>query len=170
MKRDWLQLISNIGVIIGLIVLIYEVNQSNSYAEADNASVSAGLAVNREISVVGENAAAILAKAIDDPDSLNTQELVVIDAYHRQLLMELMNQAYQAELGIFSDDWEEGWGNYIRLHLDYPFGRKWWSLQRHRMLGDSPAEAQVSARVIDRALGEQANERQVFFRSLKSGN
>ncbi len=48
--------------------------------------------------------------------------------------MELNSEAYQAKLGILPSFWKENRGSYIRLHLDYPFGRKWWSHQRQRML------------------------------------
>ncbi len=167
MKKEWFQLFANTGLLIGLIVLIYEVNQSNSFAQSDSASVSAGFAFDRETAVVGENASLVLAKAIDDPDGLSTQELVIIDAYHRQFLMELNNEAYQAELGIVPSDWKENWGPYIRLHLDYPFGRKWWSLQRQRMIAN-PTSVGLVVSVIDRALSEQTNERQEFFRLLKT--
>jgi hypothetical protein len=166
MKRDWLQLIANAGVIVGLMVLIYEVNQSNVFAQAENASASSSFAVDRETAVMGENVGLVLAKAIDDPDALTTHDLIVVDAYHRQLLMELINQAYQADLGVFSSDWENEWGQYIRLHFDYPFGRKWWSHQRVRMT-EEPA-AQAARAVVDRALSASTNERGEFFRLLKS--
>ena len=71
---------------------------------------------------MGENSSEALAKALVDPGSLNMQELVTLDAYHRQLLMELLNQAYQARIGILESDRENEFGAYIRLHLDYPFG------------------------------------------------
>ncbi len=161
---------ANTGVVIGLVVLIYEVNQSNTYAQAESASVSSGFAFDRETAVVGENASIALAKAIDDSSGLSTQELVVIDAYHRQFLMEINNEAYQAELGILTNNWEENWGPYIRIHLDYPFGRKWWSHHRQRMIANATPSIQRVVRVIDRALSEDTNERQEFFQSMKSGS
>lgn len=33
-KRDWFQILTNIGVVAGLAILIYELNQSNAYMDA----------------------------------------------------------------------------------------------------------------------------------------
>ena len=166
MKKDLFQLAANTGLIIGLIVLIYEVRQSNLYAQAESASANSAFSVARESSIVGENLSDVLAKALEDSDSLNMSELVVLDAYHRLFLMELIHWAHESALGVVSDRWKETSHQYIRLHLDYPFGRKWWSHQRHRMVLDP--DAQVVAGVIDQALEESDDERLNFFVSLKS--
>lgn len=167
MKRNWVQILANLGVLIGLVVLIYEVRQSNLYARADSANANYAFAVTRETSVVGENLSDVLAKGMDDPDSLTTSEIVVLDAYHRQFLMELIHWAHQSALGLVDDGWQENFRNYVRLHLDYPFGRKWWSRHRVRMGGGDP-DAQMVVAVIDDALDESGNGRLEFFQSLKS--
>ena len=125
----WLQVGANVGILIGLVLVGVQLQQtneitkqSNLFAKADNASIAASFAVDREMAVMGENSSEALAKALVDPGSLNMQELVTLDAYHRQLLMELLNQAYQARIGILESDRENEFGAYIRLHLDYPFG------------------------------------------------
>ncbi len=78
--------------------------------------------------------------------------------------MELNNEAYQGELGILPSDWKENRGPYIRLHLDYPYGRKWWSHQRQRMLVKPSLGPVVT--MIDRALSEQTKFR--FKRGLSA--
>ena len=87
MKRNWAQILSNIALILGLVVLIYEVRQSNLYAESENVSASFAISIAREESVFGENPAGVLAKALEDPEGLSTSEILVVDAYHRQFFL-----------------------------------------------------------------------------------
>jgi hypothetical protein len=164
-KREWFQIVSNIAVLVGLVVLIYEVNQSNLYAHAANASTNFALSSDRDISLAGEDVSVALAKALDDPASLTTQELLVVDAHHRKFLTELNHASYLGDLGVFPTGWEEDYGNYIREHLDYPFGRKWWSLKRE---GLATADGVFTAQIIDSALADSENSRSRFFEDLSA--
>ena len=80
MKRDWLQIFSNVAIVVGLFILIYELNQSHKQARAllvndDYVSVREHLHT-----LMGENPAAAIAKARLNHESLTEEEKVVLDA------------------------------------------------------------------------------------------
>ena len=55
MKRDWIQLLTNVAVVIGLVLLIYELNQSRNLTRAQVVDQVYGAAVNRNLALMGES-------------------------------------------------------------------------------------------------------------------
>ena len=55
MKRDWLQITTNIGVVVGLILLIYELNQSRDLTRAQVIDSVYGAGVTRNLALLGES-------------------------------------------------------------------------------------------------------------------
>jgi hypothetical protein len=124
MKRDWLHILSNVAIVIGLFFLIYELNQSHKQARAtlvndDMASVREHLHT-----VMGENPAAAIAKARMNHESLSEEEKVVLDAHFRTRLSQLSTYEYiTAETGVYKNDWRDVVPVVIRQTFDYEYAR-----------------------------------------------
>jgi len=81
MKRDWLQLTSNLAIIAGLIVVIFELNQTRGLAFGQMIDGEFAMNNDRFIAAMGEAPQGALAKATFDPSSLTPEDAVVLDAH-----------------------------------------------------------------------------------------
>jgi len=149
MKRDSFQLITNVGVVLALVVLIYEVNQANLHTRAQLADSSFNMGYSQITSIMGENPSAVIAKAVEEPKSLTLSERVVIDAYHQTIYVDLEHRYVLAQMGIFDDTWTISAKSYAQ-QLAYPAGRIWWTRKR----GTSPPDLRD---VIDEAINLSNN-------------
>ena len=163
MKRDWFQIASNTAVIVGLVVLIYEVRLSNFHAELEIQAANWDMWTGRTVAVLGEAPSTVLAKAVDNPDELTLDELMVVDAFHQNALAEIWHNGYYDQLGVGVPEWQYNVRAVARETLGYPLGRKWWSL--YRVIVDENVRD-----VVDQALEENPDYRVQHFRALQDGS
>jgi hypothetical protein len=73
---DRLQLIASIGVIIGLILVIYEIRETNRIAE-NQAAIDMGALYNEwTVLMTNEQMARLFVKSLESPDALSRDELL----------------------------------------------------------------------------------------------
>ena len=102
---NWLQVATNLGVILGLVVLIYEVNQTNKHVAASLVDSSFQMGQAHYLAMLGEAPAEVVAKAHVDKESLSLEQRLVLDAYFQSLFIELEHRAMMGQLGIYGDSW-----------------------------------------------------------------
>ena len=115
---EWVQLITTIGVVIGLGLVVFELRQSHQLArtEATTATYSDLIAVQLE--TLGEDFATTFAKACTEPHNLTDAELLQMRAYRNvQLIVARRLQLHQ------DYDWKRGAEGPMRRWLYTPVGR-----------------------------------------------
>ena len=131
MKRDWLQVVTNIGVLLGLVAVVYQIEQSNQHALAGIADSSYQLNAANLNQLMGESPAIAVAKAMTAPEELTDSEKVVWDARLQQVLFEAEFYLTMEQVGIYEQPF---WHEIVRVmaqkNLDYPLGREWWEDNR----------------------------------------
>jgi hypothetical protein len=132
MKRDWFQIITNLGVIFGLVVLIYQINQSHQQAEAEMVVESIQTSFSAHQHLAGEDPGVVIAKARVNPGELTYEERVIFDAYNRSLLDDIALRFWMADIGIWEEDgrWRGTAISSVGRNLAYPAAREWWRRQR----------------------------------------
>ena len=160
MKPDWFQILSNLAIVAGLIILVYEVKQSNFHAQMGLENTNWEIWVNRELTTVGERPAAVLAKAIESPDQLTLEETIIIDSYHQNALAQIWQPAYNSQFGLAPELWKEDSAWIAKFYFGYPLGRHWWSV--HRSVVDENVR-----RIVDQTLEEEPNFRVKYFQSMR---
>ena len=166
MKRDYFQIISNVAVIAGLAVLVYEVQESNTRAVASGVLEVSKTWSNRQLALMGDNPSAALAKAMSDPVNLTPEEAVIVEAYHSHVLAEFWQQAAIANLHLNLDVWVDESVIGVHKYLGYPLGRAWWDVVRPTM--PQTEDAQAVVRVFDLGLSRPGNLRAPLFEIHKS--
>ncbi len=78
--QNWFQVISNIAIIFGLGLVVYELNQSRQFVHGQMMDQIASRQTNRMLVMMGENPQATLAKAALHPADLNERDVVTLDA------------------------------------------------------------------------------------------
>ena len=75
------QIVTNVAIVVGLTVVIYEIYQTRLLAEAQLAGEAYALVHSTNVSVAGEQLAKVLARACFEPDELSNEDTVVLLAY-----------------------------------------------------------------------------------------
>ena len=134
----WLTLTANVGVLVGLVVLIFEVQQNRHLVRAELGSgattimreLQQELANNPEIS-------AIVAKASLGQEPLTDSELIRLDAHYEASIQFLHRERYLVRLGIFEDDPAVMAGVWARMYLNNPAAIHWWETKKPSLTPDA---------------------------------
>jgi hypothetical protein len=71
MKREWFHLLTNVAVIIGVVGVIYELQQAHFLSRMDLMSETHSTVMSRNYQLMGENAAVAITKARADPGTFS---------------------------------------------------------------------------------------------------
>jgi hypothetical protein len=137
-KRDWLQITSNIAIVIGLVIVIYELNQNHLHVRAQLLMDDYTNILSHQISKMGENPAIAIAKAKSDRAHLTEEQRIVVNAHLRFVYTRLSSESYMTQIGIFTS-WREVVIAVVQEEYNYEYAREWW----------------VSFRKIERAWNDQ---------------
>lgn len=79
---NWLQVIGNFGLIAGLGLVAIQIQQNTDITRAQMISEDRDLAIALKLAQLGENPAEVVAKSIDSPDQLTTEDMVILSSLH----------------------------------------------------------------------------------------
>lgn len=136
MLTDWLQIITSVVVIAGLGLVIWELKQARELTQAQLTSEGWARLSERNMAIVGENGAAVLAKACDQPGTLTSSEARVMEAITNDRL-NAVNRifALNVDAGLYTGTGVD-WTRFAKLSFEEifstEFGRRWWKVTRHR--------------------------------------
>jgi hypothetical protein len=136
----WLQIVGNLGIIGGLVLVAVQINQNTAITRAELTARSYEAAMQFNLAMMGENPSAAVAKAATEPSSLTDEDLLVI----ANLTWNWWNHDSRYEIlldhGLVDD---QDWDRFIRAHarnflagtpvakamwentLEHGFSRKW---------------------------------------------
>ncbi len=152
MKRDWLQIITNIGVVFGLLLLLYELNQSRDLTRAQVVDSMYETVVIRSLSLIGETPEAAIAKSVFQPDELTESEAVVLSQFYTSLLVSWLRNKDERGAGFFEQAYAEVVASEA-YYLNTEPGRRWWAVTR-------PYTDPAIAGVVDEALASMTSDSQ----------
>jgi hypothetical protein len=127
---NWLQIQGNVGLIAGLVLVAVQIQENTDATKAQMASEGFATNVALKLAVVGENASSALSKAIDRPDALTTEEMVVLTNLQEANFLVRARNEWIDDLGYgVSTLLNTAEGNAAATvweYLDTPFGLAWW--------------------------------------------
>ena len=129
---NWVQIITGISVVVGLVLVIWELQQSRDVAIAQLTSDAIGQAIQIDLAETGENPNIALTKACEDPSSLTNEDLTVLQGYYfAQLVYILRGLLVEQRSGLYTGVWiEAAYARFGSVFSTQP-GRVWWSAQRN---------------------------------------
>jgi len=122
-----LTIVANIGVILGLIIVAYEVNQNSRLARA--ALISEGNTASNEMFVplMGENPSDAIARAYECPETMDFSDFVVVDTYLWTGVSSVYRNYLLAKEGLLTDvEWKLEVDRYAAWYFGSGFPREWW--------------------------------------------
>ena len=125
--NSWIQTITGIAVLIGIVLVVLELQQNQEAAQSQLTSDGFGMLNQSHISMLGESAAEVLAKSCDAPETLTTADLIVLDHYFTDVALTRINRLYSLNRrGSFVSDeyWKSDLGQWNGI-FSIPAGRAW---------------------------------------------
>ena len=143
-----LQLFANLGVLIGLVLLAYELKINTDMMRAQMISASTSGHQAAEVVMMGENPHEAYAKSVIAPHELTPAEVIQLWAYLGANAVQWSNTYSLYQAGILTvEDWQQEAAQ-ATSYLTYGFGAEWW-----RVMKTSPGMANNEALAdIDRAV------------------
>ncbi len=134
--NEWLQIMASAGVIIGLLLVAYEVHQSNLYAQAEATRSNNTGWEEISLSEFETDIAEIFTKSITDSDSLTMAEIFRLSGYYTLIMNQYQRASSMADFGLSMDATEDlsYWSGH---YFGTQFGKVWldenksWISPRH---------------------------------------
>jgi hypothetical protein len=123
--NNWFQIISNVAIIFGLGLVVYELNQSKQLANAQFVTENFHRMTSIQIAMMGEDPREALAKAALHPADLNEREVVTLDAYYESIMMGWFSLRVSSEYGDFDAPWRLTVVNSVQKDFSTEPGRRW---------------------------------------------
>ena len=129
---NWIQLVTATTVVAGIGLVIWELRQSREIATAQLVSDSFAQATNVSTAVFGDKAAETIAKACENPDSLDGSDMTILDAYYRSRVARLGRMdVIELRTGLYDKAWQEVGRSYVFPDIFFTApGRAWWKLKK----------------------------------------
>jgi hypothetical protein len=124
-SRDWFQIMSNVAIIIGLGLVIYELNQSKQLVMAQMAQDHTDRMADQKLALLGDDPRRTLARAALLPAELNPSDAVALATYYEILVFDWTSQHRTGEILGVDRGWKEMVAGDIRQHLSTAPGRRW---------------------------------------------
>ncbi len=123
-----IQALSSIAVLIGLVLVIWELQQSREIARVEQQTAGYVLFEDGVKSLMGEHAAAALAKACEFPGDLTIEDMIVLDQAFIVIVgrMRSLLRAKNVSEEFTPVDWRAWQGNFSAI-FSTEYGRWWWT-------------------------------------------
>ena len=124
---DWLQVISGLGIVAGLVLVAFELDQNTKMAQSE---ASTGFATSFQTidgAVIGDKLADALATASSRPDALSLAEMYVIDRYLFMVTDHFGRLYSQKSIGVINFDPDILIEAVVPTYFGSKFAQAWWS-------------------------------------------
>ena len=138
--NKWLTLGANVGILIGLVLVILEIRQNSDLLRLQFINDGLLIVAQTESPILGDNPADVMMKAMYSPGELTYADFRVIDAYFVTKI-DLIYRRYQlGQEGVLDEDaWKSGdLGFSFEWLFGNKFGRLWWEHEGRRAYSGTP--------------------------------
>ena len=142
---DFFQLLASIGVLVGLLVVAYELRQNKVFAEAEYSQASYDKWMQVASMEIETDIGEIFIKSIEDPDSLSKPEKFKLNAWLLQAITVYDNGDRALELGVATPTAEMAEED-ARYYFASEYSRQWFEANRYWI---RPNVAETISRVIE---------------------
>jgi hypothetical protein len=144
---SWLTVVANLGVLGGLFLLAYELNQNTQLLRAQAISTQLSGQIAAETAFMGDDAAEAFAAAMTSPADLEDEEIATVWAYLNISTIAAQDAYLRYSLGLATEEDKFAAARSAASWVSFPFGLAWWEMMKPNF----PAEM---VRDLDAALAE----------------
>jgi len=122
----WITLGANTGILIGLILVGYEIRQNSALVRAQIVATAFSDQKALAIAQIGDDYPAALARSVEEPRSVTLKDVAVLQAALEAQLVEYRRDGIMEEVGVFNGRWRQDIP-YMSRPFTTPMGRIFWS-------------------------------------------
>ena len=126
-SNRWLNVTANLGVLAGLILVIFELRQNQELMKVNLTNDYYSSYAQAEMIFAGENLPAAWEKSLVDPKNLSLKEMRILEAHTYSPITRWINLYRLYEAGILEKTF---WQSQVNLDASYylgtPYGRAYW--------------------------------------------
>ena len=132
MNKNWWQIISNTAILVGLVVVIVELDRNRQHVRAELLHADFTDILAHQFALMGENPAEAIALASANPEHLDDAQKIVVDAHLRALFVRLDSYCYIADrTGVYVDQaCLSAVPRILKTYFNYEYAREWWGSER----------------------------------------
>jgi len=123
--NSWVTLGANIGILIGLVLVGYEIRQNSALVRAQLVAAMFSDQKALAIAQMGEDYPRVLARSVEEPGSMTLEDIAVVQSALEAQLIEFRRNAAMEEIGVYTGRWRQDI-SYLSLPFTTPIGRKFW--------------------------------------------
>ena len=125
--NTWLTLGANVGVLIGIIVLIFELNQNTDHLRLQLMDEINARQFGQNIVFLNENPAPVIEKSLVEPENITYSEYRIMDAYLVNAVGGWEDRYFLYEAGLVDvNDWKTKVEQEASWYFGNRFGKSWW--------------------------------------------
>ena len=126
----WLTLAANLGVIVGLLILIVEVRQNANLTRAQMESGRNDLLAQIELSLASPEISAAWVKSIRSPETLTDVEVRMVESHLVAVMLQLDHMFNMEKIGLVSrEEARRHVQNVVPYYFGSRHGKNWWHWQ-----------------------------------------
>ena len=128
----WLTLAANIGVVLGLIILIFEVRQNASLTRTEMQIERNSMLIEIEFSISSPETARAWVKSIRTPEEMSDVEIIIVEAHLVASMLQWDLMFHMQSGGLVSaEEAKQHILNTAQYYFGSTFAKNWW----HRQIG-----------------------------------
>lgn len=144
-KKDrwsrWLTLAANVGVLLGLFVLITEVRQNAALTRAAMEQEKNNFLAQIELNLSKPEIAKVWIKSFSEPETLTNTEIRILEGHLVALMLQSDHRLQMHRAGLIPlEEVREHFSNSLPYYFGSRFGKNWWSLQADAWKGSMMME------------------------------
>jgi hypothetical protein len=148
----WLQLAANVGILGGLILVGFQLQQNSEILQAQMMSAESRSVIDQEMQVIGEQGAAAWVSAMTDPTNVSAEHHRIMEAIFWSAIESWRHIEELADLGLADVDPRTRVTQEAPWYFGNSYGRAWWITRR----ADSVLSDELKI-VIDEAVKKYPN-------------
>ncbi len=122
----WLQIGANVGILAGLVLVSLQISQNTNLTRLGFYSAEEDSFIAMGATLSGETLATAWAKAIEEPESLTTAEMVQLEAYLQNVWTQIGRRDYLYQEGLYENPAEGSIPWLQKRIFGNTFARAWW--------------------------------------------
>lgn len=129
--NDTLQLLASVGVLIGLIVVAYELRQNKAFAEAEYNATTYGMWIQATAMEMETDIGEIVIKSIENPQSLSNPEKFKLNSWLTHIISIYDHGERAREIGVGTTASGMMSEAEVRYYFSSDYARQWFQGNRY---------------------------------------
>ena len=149
---NWLQIVANVGILGGLVLVGFQLQQNREILKAQMMSAESQSLIDQEMQIIGEQGAAAWVTAINDPTHVSPEQHRIMEAIYWCAIETWRHVEELNTLGLADVDPHNRVADEAPWYFGNTYGRAWWNTRR-----DSTELSEELKRVVDEAILTRPN-------------